>query len=215
MQEFAEWFANNPWVFFVGAAIAASVCILLEIFVFRKKRLNKIYNESSSDYEYYTNVRKSDMKIMITYGAALGLPSLVFFVLLFFTNTIDSVVYTIFLVYFLIVTVVLAILRRDILLLILWAIPTLTLFFHAHRSVDAGTYDVNVDSNGHVSVTEHFSFLTILLGMLGIMLFCFKIIIIAVYMTMIAMANTVLSLIGYPIYYMVCIIKTSKEINAR
>lgn len=216
MDGLFEFFEQNPWIIPVGAAVIAVICLLLEIFVFRSRRLDSIYELADDDYEYYSAVRRSDRNIMLVYFFAIGLPSLATILLfLFYSNgTLEepTAIY-ILMGYLLVATIVLAIIRRDYLLIFLWLIPTWTLGSRAHKTFDGDTYDVEIDANGHGTVSQHYGIGTVIFAIIGFLLFFLKMIIIAVYLLMIALANTVLSLIGYPILYTACIIKTTKDLK--
>ncbi len=216
-----QFFTSNPWIVFVAGAVIALIIMIFELAVGRPRAVEKIRSRYGSFDEsiILDEIRKRDIRFLVLNIVFFVVPALVVLVMYlidkeFVTTKYNGWVGGGFLIYYAITSVVMAIVRKDFLLLILWKIPTLTLFIKTHDTVDKGYYDVTVYSDGSATAEEHFSWATIILGILGFMLFSLKVLLIAIYLLILTIGNVLLAAVIFPIMYSVYIAKDTKAIKA-
>ncbi len=217
--KFDVWLDNNPWIYPVVSGVLVIFFLILDIYR-RKKKIAEYDEQYVDNRDFFGTVKKRDITFLITNIIFMALPTIAYIVLyVLSTKQPESTIiedYSMYvLLYCFFASLVLAWIRKDFLLLILWKIPTITLGARAHNAVHAerNMYEVTIDSNGHGTVSEYSSGFSFILTLIGVVLFVFKLCILIAYLVCSMLANFVLSTIIYPILYSVYIYKDSKYLK--
>ncbi len=220
INEASKWIENNPWFYPVAISVLVIVFIILDIC--RRGRIIYDYEKSKYSEDFYLGeIKNRDICFLILNIIFIAIPSIVYLVICAkLSNGIENIKLTnnkysnYFLFYFFAATLILAIVRKDFLLLLIWMIPTISLGGQTHEAVDDKyTYDVRIDSNGNGRVSEHYSGFSLAIGLIGLLFFTLKLFVIAIYLACSVIANFILSTIIYPIMYSIYIYKDSKMLK--